>query len=50
MKVIKRNRIELGGKSKLSTRSLINELKVLKSVHHPNIVQFKEVVDDGKDK
>lgn len=29
---------------------MINELKALKGLTHPNIVQLKEVIDDKKEK
>jgi len=30
--------------------NLINEIKVLKELRHPNIVQLKEVIDDEQSK
>jgi len=30
--------------------NLLNELKALKQLHHPNIVQLKEVIDDVDNK
>jgi serine/threonine protein kinase len=49
MKVIKRERLGVRRKtSRKESQTLINELHVLKKLHHPNIVQIKEIIDDGK--
>ena len=52
MKVIKKDKLRVNITSqKESTSTLcVNELKALKNLHHPNIVQIKEVINDTKEK
>ena len=51
MKVIHKDKLKINQTSrKESSQIIINELKALKNLHHPNIVQIKEVINDQKDK
>ena len=53
MKVIERKKLRMCTKDANANKEslhLINECKALQKLHHPNIVQLKEVIDDGIDK
>jgi serine/threonine protein kinase len=46
MKIIKKKKLpklECGG------LQVLNEVEVLKELHHPNIVHLREVIDDAND-
>jgi serine/threonine protein kinase len=45
MKIIKKDRLPSIAGNKL----LLNEVEVLKNLHHPNIVHLVEVIDDPGD-
>ena len=45
MKIIKKNRLP----SIAGNQLLLNEVEVLKNLHHPNIVHLVEVIDDPGD-
>ena len=43
MKVIRKEKLRM---NREESTLCINELKALKNLHHPNIVQIKEVIND----
>ena len=49
MKIIERKKLKARrSASRRDSMIFINELTVLKELRHPNIVQIKEIIDDGK--
>jgi serine/threonine protein kinase len=49
MKVVERRKLRMHSReANTESMQLINECKCLHKLHHPNIVQLKEVIDDGK--
>jgi serine/threonine protein kinase len=50
MKVIKKDKLRVNFTSQKESTLCVNELKALKNLHHPNIVQIKEVINDTKEK
>ena len=50
MKIIHKDRLKVNQTSRKESQICINELIALKNLHHPNIVQIKEVINDQKDK
>ena len=50
MKVIHKDKLKVNRTATRKESQLcINELKALKTLHHPNIVQIKEVINDSND-
>jgi serine/threonine protein kinase len=50
MKVISKEKLGVNMTSRKESQLCLNELKVLKTLHHPHIVALKEVINDEKDK
>jgi calcium/calmodulin-dependent protein kinase kinase 2 len=50
MKVITKKKLMANRTSREESQLCINELKTLRTLHHPNIVAIKEVINDPKDK
>ena len=46
MKVIDKKLLKKGE----SGKQILNEMEILKELHHPNIVQLREIIDRPKDK
>ena len=47
MKIIEKSKVARAiSNTSLATKGTLNEMLILKGLHHPNIVQLKEVLDD----
>ena len=45
MKVIERKKLP-----GVVGKKMVNEVEILKDLHHPNIIQFREIIDSPKEK